>query len=374
MRWVLCCCFSLGVASLSNADAIQGPVGKGADARIFAQPTLFSFKIDLSPEDAASLKREPRKSVPAKVEVDGREFARLGVHLKGAQGSFRPLDEKPALTLAFGKFTPGQNFFGLRKIHLNNSVQDSTYLCEDLAGELFRRAGVPAPRTAWATVELNGRKLGLYVLKEGFSKDFLAVHFKNATGNLYDGGLHHEITEPLELDSGDGSPDRSDLVSLAAAAQEADLKVRWERLQRVLDLDRFISFMATEILAGHIDGYSLMQNNYRLYFDPTSGRAVFLPHGMDRMFYEPQAALEPTMKGLVATAVLTTPQGLAGYRQRLAELSEKVFNPEWLTNRIDSAVRLLAQVEPLVARESQPLRQRIVARAACAKAAAAKWR
>lgn len=350
---------------LSASGWTQGPAQVAGD-KIFARPTLLPFSIKVADADAASLRRDPRKAVPAAIRVGSNEFARVALHLKGGAGSVRPLDGKPSFTMNFAKLQSGQRFFGLRKIHLNNSIQDPTYLCEDLAGELFRRGGVPAPRTAWATVEFNGRKLGLFVLKEGFAKEFLRLHFADADGNLYDGGsTHREITEPLELDSGDGPRQHEDLQALARAAQ-AGPGARWAELQRTLDVERFASFMALEVLANHIDGYSAMQNNYRIYFDPASQRAVFLPHGMDRMFYEPTAPLEPYTKALVAGAFVGTTEGRAWYQRRVAELAATVFQPEWMTNRIHERVRLLEATEPLVAREAQPLLGRIIARAAFA--------
>jgi spore coat protein H len=349
------------------AQAALGGTGN-AGAVLFARPTLLRFEIELAPGEAASLRREPRRWVPARVKVEGQELTRVGVHLKGMEGSFRPLDGKPCLTLSFGRFNSGQRLFGLRKIYLNNSAQDPTYQCEDLSGELFRRAGVPAPRTAWATVALNGRPLGLYVLKEGFSKEFLGLYFPATGGNLYDGGLHHEINEPLELDFGDGPRDRADLQTLTSAAQCPDPAARWTRLQVALDVDRFVSFMAMEVLANHIDGYCLMQNNYRIYFNPTTTQAVFLPHGMDRMFGEPEARLDPPMRALVANALMTTPNGQSRYRQRLGELATQVFQPAWMTNRISEVVRLLAPVDPLVEREAKPLQERILKRAAWVQA------
>jgi spore coat protein H len=351
------------LAGLVSAAQAQS---KMAAAPIFDRPTLLHLAITVATQDAASLRREPRQPVPATIRAGSNEFVEVALHLKGGQGSVRPLDEKPAFTLNFAKSQKDQRFFGLHKIHLNNSVQDPTYLCEDLAGELFRRAGVPAPRTAWATVEFNGRKLGLFVLKEGFTRDFLRQHFADANGNLYDGGTHREITQPLELASGSGPRHHEDLQALARAAEES-ANVRWKKLKQVLDVERFTSFLAMEVLAGHIDGYSAMQNNYRIYFDPASGRAVFLPHGMDRMFYEPAATLEPYTKGLVASACVSTPEGKALYQRRAAELAERVFQPEWMTNRINERVQLLEPVEPLVAREAQPLKERIVARAAFAR-------
>src|SRR5262249_44617581 len=80
-----------------------------------------------------------------------------GPHHNGRAGSFRPVDEsKPALTLNFDKFQKHQNFHGIDKLALNNSVQDSSYMTEAICSELFLAAGVPTPRTTHARVELNG--------------------------------------------------------------------------------------------------------------------------------------------------------------------------------------------------------------------------
>src|SRR5207245_4926516 len=121
---------------------------------------------------------------------------------KGSAGSRRDLNDRPALTLNFDHFQEGQRFHGLDKVHLNNSVQDPSYLTELLCGDLFRAADVPAARTTHARVELNGRDLGLYVLKEGFNKTFLRRYFKNVKGTLFYGGFLSVISETMQIMSG----------------------------------------------------------------------------------------------------------------------------------------------------------------------------
>jgi spore coat protein H len=58
-------------------------------------------------------------------------------------GSFRPLHEKPSLSLKFDEYVEDQKFFGLSKIMLNNSSQDPTYLAELVSMSLFRDAACP---------------------------------------------------------------------------------------------------------------------------------------------------------------------------------------------------------------------------------------
>lgn len=192
---------------------------KDLSEQLFAEGRICRIEIEMAPANLTSLRSDPRTYVSAMIKADGQTYPDVAIRLKGGAGSFRGVDEKPSLTVNMDKFVAGQRFHGLDKFHLNNSIQDPTYMTELICGELFLAANVPAARTAHARVSLNGRDLGLYVLKEGFDKTFLKRHFKSSKGNLYDGGFLRDITDPLEKDSGEGPDDFSDLKALAAAAQ-----------------------------------------------------------------------------------------------------------------------------------------------------------
>ena len=333
-------------------------------APIFDQPTLLAFKLELAPEALDQLRQAAREYVPATVTIDGQTLTNVGIHLKGALGSFRPVDDRPALTLSFSKFVEGRKWAGLRKIHLNNSVQDRSFMNEYLGSELFRAAGVPTARVAFATVELNGRNLGLYVVKEGFTQDFLACFFPQTDGNLYEGELQKDVTAPLQLDSGKGVLDRSDLQALADAAREPDLARRWERLQPVLDVDRFISYLALSVMLADWDGYALAPNNYRIYFNPTNGQAVFLPHGIDQLFQRGEMRVFPPFRGLVANAVFETPPGRQRYEERFQSLFTNAFRFAHLTNTIARLADLLRPTQPDIDEAARRLRLQISSRIA----------
>jgi hypothetical protein len=326
---------------------------------LFTNTSVPHIRIEI-PMEGMSILREyewewggnrlPRSNVLATVREGSAVYTNVAVHLKGGAGSFRSVDQKPALTLNFDKFADGQRFHGLRKIHLNNSVQDPSYLCEEISRELFLAAGVPVPRAAHAIVQLNGRRLGLYVLVEGWNKQFLKRHFKNPNGNLWDGGFAKDITNPLDVNSGDQPADRSPLDRVVKAAQEANLDRRLARLGEVLDLDRFLSFIAMEVMLAHWDGYALNRNNYRVFHDLDSGRVVFLPHGLDQMFgvwrAKPDSSITPQLKGLVARAVVQVPDGRRRFLNRMSQLLTNAFQIQVVTNRIHE---LAAQVRPSIA-------------------------
>ena len=310
---------------------------------LFATHPVWRIEIELTPQNIDRLRTESRKYVPASIRAFGEVFRDVGVHLKGT-GSYRPIDDKPSFTLDFAKFVRGQELQGLQKIHLNNAVQDTTYLKEQIAGELFRAAHVPVPRVAHALVTLNGRELGLYVIKEGFTQEFLSRHFERADGNLYDTDEGHDVDQHMKRHLGQGSTrGQIDLQHLTAAALEPDLSRRWERLQQTLDMDRFFAFMAMELMICHWDGYCLGRNNFQIYHDPRTDKIIFLPSGMDQVFSKADMPWKPDLAGLVARAIMETPEGRQQYAARFKELFSTLFVSERLTNRIN---QLLADLRP----------------------------
>jgi len=216
-------------------------------------------------------------------------------------------------------------------------------------------------------VELNGRPLGLYVLKEGFTPEFLDHHFRSASGNLYEATPGNDLDGRLARNSGIGPDTQDDLRKLAALALAPASAEKWSRLNEVLDADRFVTFMALEVILGHRDGYCLARNNYRLYHDPVSGRFVFLPHGMDVLFGRPDAAWRPVMAGVAASAALDTPEGRKLYRDRFETLLGRALDLARITNQVDAALQAWRSVLPAsdharAARDASGLQQRIAQR------------
>ncbi len=394
----------LGVVSCSRKQATPNERVKAPKSDLFTSASVVRIRIEISPAGMDTLRRthwrglQERPTAQATVWEGKVAYTNVAIHVKGAAGSFRPIDDNPALTLNFQKYAPGQSFHGLHKLSLNNSVQDPSFLTEQICRELFAAAGVPVPRATHAAVELNGRNLGLRVLVEGFNKQFLKRHFKDTRGNLYDGGFVQDINGRLAVNSGENPQDRSGLQALINAVQErwpnllpdfprrrgsyAGLQIvrtqdetrAFARLEQVLDMDRFISLLAMDIIECNWDGYAMNRNNWRIFHDRESNKMVFMPHGLDQMFgvvrARPDMQILPPMQGAVALAVLFTPEGHRRYLERLMELYTDVFHVDELLRRVDE---LAAVIGPVIAesgsgkarahdRAVQLLKQRIVQR------------
>ena len=317
----------------------------------FFTGSVARFQIEVSEEGMKTLReyvqivRQPRPEridVSATVREGGKVYTNVAIHLKGSW-SFQPIDAKPSLTLNFDKFAKGQRFHGLTKIHLNNSTQDPTYLCEQLARELFAAVNVPSTRVGHALVKFNNRDLGLFLIVEGANKEFVKRNFTSTKGNLYDGGSGGDVTSALKADSGEHPENRSDLTNLVKAARSSDPAKRLAGLEAVLDVERFINFAATEDFLAHWDGYALGCNNYRVFHDTDRDKLIFMPSGMDQLFVSYTSTLTPVFKGMVARSLFSIPETRRRFLDRIAQLSTNEFRVEAIHARVD---RLAAGLRP----------------------------
>lgn len=294
---------------------------------------VYQIRVTLDDANLKALRQNERAPVRCTLRLDGETYPDVSVHLKGAAGSWQGWDGKPGLTFNADKFVNGRTVRGLDKFHLNNGVQDGSFLQELLANELALAAGLPACRCTHAMVELNGRKVGLYVLKEGFDRRWLKRHFDHPDGNLYDGGFLTDIDGQLRLSSGVDNG-RKDLKAVVDACRAKDQTKRYEAVTRLVDVEMFATLAALQIITADWDGYVRKPNNYRVYFEPV-GKAVFIPHGMDQMWQNPHEGLWHGWGGMVARVVLDHPDGKQKVIAELKRLTRDFFTVRGIHRRID---------------------------------------
>lgn len=341
-----CVLFLAAVAPADFVTAGDDAERDAAAALLFEQGAVPRLEVRLTEEAAESLRRDPRAWTTCTLVENGEtSYDEVAVKIKGGYGSTRDLDDRPAFTLNMDKHVPGRRFHGLDKFHLNNSVQDDSLLRELLGSAIVRAAGIPTPRVTHARVWIDGRDVGLYVLKESFDKDFLRRSFPRPDGNLYDGGLLQDIDDGLERDEGDRGEPGDDLAELTTVCRTLDDATRCQAIEARLDVESFLTFAAVEAMTGHWDGYCSMRNNYRIYMDPDAdGRARFLPHGMDQIFGDAGARILEPPAALVAMAVLENPVWRRRYRERVRELLPLFAAEERLLPLLDATAERLRPI------------------------------
>mgnify|MGYP000911933249 FL=1 len=351
-------------------DAGPRPDLSGPDpsAPLFAPDHIVEVDIRISPADWDTLRMQTRTITdiltncfkgpfpdpftyfPGTVTVDGQTLQNVGVRKKGFLGSLD--SDRPSIKLKFDEYVNGQKLAGLKNFTLNNSRQDPSFIHQCLAYQTFTAAGVPASRCNFAHVKVNGSDLGLYVHVESGSKEFLARHYIDPEGNLYEGTLsdfRDGWTTTFELKTNEAKNDRTDLAPVVTALEEASDDDLLAKLDPVVDVDRFLTFWAVESLVAHWDGYTGDANNFFAYHNPTTGRFEFLPWGPDATFTHRAPVIPNGPQSVLAVSLLARRLYLNGptrdrYIVRLREVLAHAWNEAALGAEIDRMEKLIRSI------------------------------
>lgn len=290
----------------SGAPALNTPTPQ-APNRPWRDPSDAVFTTSTAPlvvrltvgvDDQAALEAAPYEWVPASFEATVDEAGtpvtdaplQVSIRIKGKLGSFRgcpfSCGDKSSFKIDFNQVVAGQQWRRIEKLNLNNQVQDPARTHEWLAYEVFREAGVPAPRTGYARLLVNDEDFGLYALIEDRDDPFLDNHYPQGTRALFEGEYGQDLfpgaENELDLDEG-LETDRLALAELIDAIDAAPDVGFYGALAGRLDWSEILPMMATEIFIGHWDGYAPTRNNYFLHLDDLD-RWTLLPWGTDQTF------------------------------------------------------------------------------------------
>jgi hypothetical protein len=302
----LLCCAAL--ALLAAAPVLAAEPSGDPPATMYSPNTIVAIHLTLPPASEKTLEEHPEEEYVegtfSLAETNGSPTGigpfsapiTVGIRLKGgAFGSFRPLSGKAAFKIKFS-FVPKQKFLGLKKMTLNNMVQDESMVAETLSYGAFRALGVPSPRTGYAYLTVNGVDYGVYLNIEDLDDVALEKRFGKfgKPQHLYEGeyGVDvepgaEEIGEETAYQVDEGSDTEvGDLEALIAAANDGVAPDWSDHLAPFADLMEMTRMWAIEKYVGQWDGYAgeegtQLPNNYYLY-SSAAGRFQMLPWGTDQ--------------------------------------------------------------------------------------------
>lgn len=298
------------VLVLSTLAVFSAPLAQADDAAQMYNPsTVYAIDLDLPQASVETLEDHPlddyvegfltlapTAGTPGTEGTPLIEDMKVGVRLKGSEGgSFKKIEDGKAAFKVKCNFVSGQKCLGLKKMTLNNMVQDPSMVHETLSYAAFRANGVPSPRTGFAYVSVNGEDFGLYLNLETYDDVFLKRQFgdfDDDVQHLYEGEYGDDLVpgdeEEFEVDEGDEGPGEiADLETLIAAASGGGNGEPWSDHVELMEM---ATMWAVEKYIDHWDGYSghvepfqaaLRPNNYYLYSD-LMGRFQMLPWGTDQ--------------------------------------------------------------------------------------------
>ncbi|WP_437493971.1 CotH kinase family protein [Sorangium sp. So ce1014] len=250
--------------------------------------------------------------VECDVATEDRQWQHVGIRFRGNVSLLLPWMTgvwKLPLRLNFDRFEDtypeinNQRFYGFDGLAFTSSYLDPSLLREKLGTDIFSKAGIPAPATAFYRVFIDHGEgpvyFGLYTGIEVPSDDsFLDTHFGGHKGNLYkpDGtGARWETWDPDSLikENHEEEADFSDARALfdALHADRTDAAAWRAGLEARLDVDGFLHWMALNAVIEDWDVYGRLPHNYYMYSDPNkNGQFAWIPWDHTFAWTDPDSA------------------------------------------------------------------------------------
>lgn len=312
--------------------------------------------------------------VPADVYYNGKQWYRVGIRFKGnssLQSAWQNGIMKLSFKMDFDEFEDtypqidNQRFYGFKKFSLKNNYDDSSFVREKVAADVFKNAGVAVSHTAFYELYIdhgNGAEyFGLYTLVEEVDGEVLDTQFSSDDGNLYkpedeDGSQFIEgaFTESaFEKKTNEDEADWSDIKALFTALH-ADTHTNdpstWRNnLEAVFDVDTFLKYLAVNGIIQNWDTYGVMPHNYYLYNNPENGKLTWIPWDNNEALQEGKqgGALKLDFSNLnssewpLIAKIYADETYKAQYDAYLQEVIEGAFNPSTIQESYDTYSSLI---------------------------------
>ena len=260
-----------GVASREDAEAKEYPYLEN----LFAEGVVNEINIEISEEDWADLVENPLEETYYAVDVtiNGETLSNVGLRTKGNNTltSVASSDsDRYSFKIDFDYFNDGENYYGLKKLNLNNNYGDASYMREYICYRIMGEMGILVPATSYTHITINGEEWGLYLAVEPIDEVFLERTFGDSAGDLYkpDGtgadlvyrGDDMSEYPGLVLKTNEETSDGSAILDLMKALESG------EGLEDVLDVDEVLRYLAANVALANYDSYlGNTTHNYYLY-------------------------------------------------------------------------------------------------------------
>jgi hypothetical protein len=240
-----------------------------------------------------------KTDIPATMIVANDTFFNVGVRFKG-NTSYTQIQtsDKKSFNITLDAFVEGQDINGYSTLNLNNAFDDASFMREVSYLHQIRRH-IPAAKANFVTLKINGLNWGVYPNVQQINGDYIQEWFFSNNGTRWradrpsggggpgQGGGWGDGTGGLNYLGPDTTTYKAyytlknttktnpwdDLVTTCEVLNTTPLSNLETEVSEVLDLDRTLWFLASEIAFSDDDSYVFKgKMDYYLYWDPETQR------------------------------------------------------------------------------------------------------
>lgn len=351
-RWVRVLVIVVGALLGGAARSAWAQDTQWTAADLFDDSQLHTINLTIHPLDWEELRENFLLNTyyASTFEWRGHTLENIGIRSRGT-GSRS--NGKPGLRVDFNRFAESQEFLGLKSLILRNNIQDASGLNERIAMKLFARLGLPAPREAHARLYVNGEYAGLYTIVEAVDKTFLAAHFGQDDGYLYE--YDYDVDDqpyrfefrgsdpalyspkPFKPVTHERDPEPGPLAAMIRAITETPKPGFAAVLSQHLDLERFVMQAAIESFVGETDGVLGRRgmNNFYLYRFSGTSLSTVIPWDKSEAFkgrvddsiWRDVDDVPSWLQNLLMTRLMLVPELRAVYLDTLLRCADAASEP-----------------------------------------------
>ena len=234
--------------------------------------------------------------VAATVTVDGKSLANCGIRFRGASSyGHVSSGSKRSFNISVDMADEDQRLLGYKTLNLLNAHGDLTLMSTVLYSHVARQH-MPAPKSNFVRVVINGENWGIYTNVQQFNKQFLKENYDSSKGARWKvhgsprggGGLEYlgddieDYRFPYEQKSG-GDKSLAKLVELCRVLSETPAADLPAALEPICDIDELLWYLALDVGLMNSDGYWVRASDYSIYLDKND-KFHIIPHDMNEAF------------------------------------------------------------------------------------------
>ncbi|WP_321473218.1 CotH kinase family protein [uncultured Paludibaculum sp.] len=325
-------------------------------SKLYDSTVVQTMDLTLSADDWALLKQNYNENTNYKGSMNWGGIAVSDVAIR-SRGSSSRSGVKPSLKITIDKYVDDATFLLQKSLVLLNMVQDPPMLRDYLSMQMFRRAGIPAPRSAYVKVTVNGEFQGLFLLVEDIDTPFLARNFYTNSGWLYEYNLnniyHFEdrgddpaayTPDPFELKTNKKTPNAEELAAFVQSVNRTTPEIFIDDVSPHLDINRLLRHVAVETYLAEIDGIAgvVGANNFYLYQPGAGAPFEFIPWDKSAtLYYWDEGIYERLDENMILRAALQVPDLKRRYLSHLSEVTRLAGGKGgWLDRLATQAIAL----------------------------------
>ena len=311
---------------------------------------------------APSFGEEP-EYISTTIKFNGKSWENVGFRLKGnstLSSTWKSGIYKLPFRLNFDEYEDkhpeikNQRFYGFKELSFSAGVKDNSLIREKVTADIFRMAGIPSAKTSFCKIYIDfgdGLKYcGVYAMVEVVDDTMIKNQIGEDAGNIYkpESNFTSFAEANFEKKNNKTEADYSDvkgaISALNASNRTSDPAIWRANLEKYMNMDQFVKWLAVNTTLVNWDTYGGMAHNHYLYNHSTQ-KLLWIPWDNNEALTS-QERVKLNLSGVANTwplikYVAEDQVYYAKYKTYVKEFNDNIFTTSRMNTLFENATNMI---------------------------------